>query len=88
MTNQITKVEDVIWRQIEDETVVITADGLSLHVLNPTAAFIWELCDGTKGAEEIVSILCEHFDVSPEEACPDVNDVIVKLEGLGLVKRI
>ena len=87
MNSLVSRGDDIIWRQIEGETVVITPDGLSLHVLNKTAALIWELCDGTKGPDEIATILCERFDVSPEEVSADVKDTIGKLEGLGLLTQ-
>jgi hypothetical protein len=87
MGSQIARAEDIIWRRVEDETVVITDDGLSVHVLNKTATYIWELCDGSCGPDEITASLCERFDVSSEEANADVKDIIAKLEQMGLLKR-
>ncbi|MFC1893828.1 PqqD family protein [Chloroflexota bacterium] len=86
--NRIARVEDIIWRQIGDEIVVIKDDGLSLHVLNTTAAHIWEMCNGDCGPDEIASSLCERFDVSLGEANVDVKDIIEKLEQLGLLRRV
>jgi len=85
--SQIARSEDIIWRRIEDETVVITDDGLSVHVLNKTATHVWELCDGTCGPDEITASLCDRFDVSFEEANADVKDIIAKLEQMGLLKQ-
>ena len=87
MDNRLNRAEDVIWRRIEDEIVVITSDGLSLHVLNRTAAQIWEMCDGAHSPEDITAGLCERFDATPEEVTEDVQDTLDKLEGLGLVRR-
>lgn len=86
MTTGVSRIEDFIWRRIGDEIVVITEDGLSLHVLNKTAAYIWELCDGKNDLDEIVRSICERFEVSAEDARADVNDVMNQLEGLGLIK--
>ena len=87
MDNRVVRVEDVSWRRIEYEIVVITDDGLSLHVLNKTAAQIWEMCDGEHSPEDITAGLCERFDATLEEVTGDVQDTLDKLEGLGLVKR-
>lgn len=87
MDKQVARAEDAIWRRIEDEIVVITSDGLSLHVLNKTAAQIWEMCDGAHSPEDITAGLCERFDATPEEVTEDVQDTLDKLERLGLVKR-
>ena len=40
---RVSQAKDVIWRHIGDEIVVIKEDGLSLHVLNQTAACIWDM---------------------------------------------
>ena len=56
--------KEAIWRRIGDTIVVIKEDGLSSHVLNKTAAFIWELCDGNLDMEEIAAKIHQQFDVS------------------------
>lgn len=82
------KVEDIICRQIGDEVVLIKDDGLSLHVLNKTAAMIWEMCDGGHKTEEIVARLCEKYDVTADEASADVTAILNELQQKGLLKQI
>lgn len=84
--NCVIQAKDVIWRRIGDEIVVIKDDGLSSHVLNKTAAFIWDMCDGNYEIDEICARLCERFEVSYEEACTDVREIIRVLTKLGIVK--
>lgn len=86
--NRAVKAEDVIWRRIGDEIVAIKDDGLSTHVLNKTATFIWEMCDGNYGIDEIATGLCEHFHVSFEEARADVREIVEKLIQIGIMNRI
>jgi hypothetical protein len=88
LTDKIIKAEDVIWRRIGDDIVVIKDDGLATHILNKTAAIIWEMCDGKRGIEEIVTSLCERFDVSPEEASADTRETIEDLTKVGILKYI
>lgn len=83
----ISQVDTVIWRRIEDDIVVISEDGLTTHILNKTAAFVWELCDGINGSDEITTSLLERFDVSEEEAKADVIEIINKLSELGILKH-
>jgi hypothetical protein len=85
MGKRITRVEDVIWRQIGDELVVIKDDGLSVHVLNKTAAHIWEMCNGDYQPTEIAASVFERFDVTLEEANADVNELLATLEEKGLL---
>jgi hypothetical protein len=86
--NRIVQAEDIIWRRIGDDLVVIKEDGLATHVLNKTAAFIWEMCDGKRGMDEIAASLCEHYDVSPEEACADTIETIETLTKAGITEYI
>ncbi len=87
MENRIARAEDIIWRKIGDEIVVIREDGLSVHVLNKTAAHIWEMCDGDCGPVEMATSLCERFDVTFEEARADVRDITEKLAQIGILKQ-
>lgn len=87
MQNGIARTEDIIWRKIGDEIVVIKDDGLSVHVLNKTAAHIWEMCNGDCGPVEIAASLCEQFDVTSAEAKVDVSDIIEKLAQIGILKQ-
>ena len=87
MEQRFVRNNDTVWRRIEDEIVVISNDGMEVHVLNKTGAYIWELCDGTRDLEEIAACLCERFDVTLEEVRADIQNIIAKLEKLNLVTQ-
>lgn len=84
---QIGRAEDVIWREIDDDIVAIKDDGRTVHVLNKTAARIWEMCGSDLGPDEIAANLCERYDVSLEQASTDVRNVMAKMVEKGLLKR-
>lgn len=88
MKNRITRAADIIWRRIGDEVavIVIKDDGHSLHILNKTAAHIWEMCSGNYEPDEIATSLCKRFDVTLEETKVDVLDTLHKLVGMNLLK--
>ena len=88
MVNRAAQASDVIWRRIGEEVVVIKDDGLSTHVLNKTAAFIWETCNSGHSVEEITSKVCECFEVSSEHARTDVIEIIDKFIQAGIMNRI
>jgi uncharacterized protein YaiI (UPF0178 family) len=85
ITSHVKQAEDVIWRRIGDDIVIIKDDGLSTHILNKTAALIWELCDGKHSSDEIAANLCERYDVSLEEARTDTGEIIEGLTKAGLL---
>ena len=86
--NRITIAKDIIWRRIGDEiAVTIFKDDVNaLHILNKTAAHIWEMCSDNNDPDKITTSLCERFDVTVEEAKADVLDTIHKLVELNLLK--
>ena len=88
ISNRLVHAEDIIWRRIGDDLVIIKDDGLATHVLNKTAAYIWELCDGKRAIEEIAASLCERYDVSLEEARADTRETIENLTKAGILKYI
>jgi hypothetical protein len=88
IANRTARTDDIIWHRINDDIVIIKDDGQSIHVLNKTAAFIWEMCDGNGGIDEIAAKLCERFDVSPEEALADIRETIEDLTKIGVLKYI
>jgi uncharacterized protein YaiI (UPF0178 family) len=88
IANRIIQAKEIIWRRIGDDIVVIKDNGLATHVLNKTAASIWEMCDGKRSIDEITTRLCERFDVSFEEARADVREIIKKFIRLGITNQI
>ncbi len=85
--NRIVQAENVISRRIGDEIVVITEGGTSTHVLNKTAAAIWDLCDGEHSLDEIAARLSERFEVTFDEVRGDTEEIIDRLIGIGLLGR-
>jgi hypothetical protein len=48
-------------KKMGDEMVLYDNTTESIHTLNPTAHFIWDLCDGRHTQEEIVNLVTENF---------------------------
>jgi hypothetical protein len=69
--------------RVLDQTVLEIpgrADALSL---NPSAAAIWDLCDGARGLADLTRELATRFDLAPEDLRSDVHSVIDRLERVG-----
>jgi len=71
--------DELVWRKIEGEVVILTADGREIHTLTTVGSTIWELADGTRNIKEIASLICERFDVSFEAAQADVLEFAEQL---------
>jgi len=57
-----------------------------LILLNPSAAAIWEFCDGVTTADDMVEKLGRTFVGDPALIREDVNATLDRLEELGLIE--
>ena len=70
-----------------DQTSVYNPETGGLHVLNPSALAIWELCDGETTGAEMVEAVVELARLEPAAAEADVSAALQQLFELGLVRR-
>lgn len=65
--------------EVEDRgTVILLISGM-MHQLNLLGGMIWNLCDGTRSQEQIVTELQKEFDVEAEELAEDVAEFVEDL---------
>ena len=74
----------VVTRKTGSEYVLVPianniADMNSVFTLNETGAFIWELIDGKRDVDEIISELTKEYDIDSASAEADVMDFIEKM---------
>ena len=73
-------------RVLGDETMVMSATNSTLFTLDEVATVIWESADGATPLEEIVTNkICTQFDVTPEVALKDAEDLVEQLAEHGLL---
>ena len=80
MTSLPKRKQNLAWRKIEDEVVIIDLDkGRQFHELNDSGSRIWELCDGETSVDDIASALTEDFELDLPEAHKEVTEFITYL---------
>jgi methyltransferase-like protein len=67
----------IVTRKTGNEYVLVPitnniADMNSVYTLNETGAYIWELIDGKRNVEEIITLLTEDYDIDKQNAEADV----------------
>ena len=77
--------DNIVWRNVAGEVVIAERDNSKLHVLNGTASLIWSMADGTKQIEDMVTAICNRFEVTPEQAWTDAEEFCDELLGAGLI---
>lgn len=82
----IARVPDAAARTIGGELMVMSGRDSSLFSLNPTAALLWEAADGATPLAQIVERrICAEFDVAPDVALRDAEEVVEALAGHGIL---
>jgi hypothetical protein len=82
----IARVPDAAARAIGGELMVMSGRDSSLFSLNETAAALWEAADGSTPLAQIVERhICAQYDVAPEEALRDAEEVVRALADHGIL---
>lgn len=77
---------DLAAKQVGADLILYDLANRDLHVLNVTAAKVFQLCDGSHKPEEIAKALVESFDgIDYDQACEDVKQILDILEAKHLV---
>lgn len=67
------------WRRVENESIILDLNTSVYYSLNDTGAFIWERLGAGAAAPQVAAELCAEFDVKPETAQRDADEIIAKL---------
>ncbi len=58
-----------------------------VHVLNPTAALVWELCDGETSQDRLIAEIADITGAPADVVATDVHAYVATLTEAGLVRR-
>lgn len=80
--------EGVFIQDIGRETLLYSDKEKLIHVLNPTAKLIWELCDGMHTVEDMERAIRESFSLSPEhDVIGDIQRTLEVFDLKGIVGK-
>jgi Coenzyme PQQ synthesis protein D (PqqD) len=82
----IQRAPTVAYRRLGGEAIVMSATDSTLYNLNEIATIIWEAADGHTPLSEIVQRhVCAEYDVEPEDALRDAQELVHNLEQHGIL---
>ena len=76
------------WREIDDETIIISPNDSVMHELNDTGSFLWKNIDGKKSAAELAELLVENYEVTPDIALSDTEALLQEMSSRKLVVTV
>ena len=81
-----TRRPDLMARAVDDELVIFDRLKGLVHRFNPTAAYVWNCCDGRHTPGDIAKNLAQDFEHSEDAVYDDVVEVIDTMARLGLLE--
>jgi PqqD family protein of HPr-rel-A system len=76
---------DLTFVQIEDEAILYDPESVRLHHLNPSAALIFQLCDGSGSVKELARDIAEELGLPHEETLQQVRQVVGHFRHSGIL---
>ena len=80
--------EQVRYRRLFDEGVLIHQEKAEALVLNDTAIAFLELCNGQRSTGEIISEMAQQYDVGHDELVEDLKGFIKELAQTGIIHPV
>ena len=71
--------------RLSDEMVMMDIDKGKYFALNPVATRIWDLLEQPVTLDDLCLILSEEYEVEHAQCKSEVEQYILKMEGLGLI---
>ena len=86
MTDKVTIPEQVLARQVGDETVILDLASGTYFGLDPVGARIWQLMTEGKTLAEVCATMLEEYEVTREEIEHDVLKLTEELSAKQLIR--
>jgi PqqD family protein of HPr-rel-A system len=77
---------DVLELDMGDGLILYNHDSTLVHHLNPSAALVWQLCDGEVSVDRLAGEIADEYGLKPLEVLEQVSAVIAEFDALDLVE--
>lgn len=67
MNNPTARQDNIVVQDVLDEVVIYDLKRDKVHSLNPTAAFVWQHCDGQRTPGELATLLQQEYQTPQSE---------------------
>jgi len=90
---QFVRSENVVSRVIAGETLIVpvrrgVADLASLFSFNQVGSTIWEAIEQPRTVDELVTLVADAYDVTPEKAREDIEVFLNEAQAAGIVQMV
>jgi hypothetical protein len=79
--------QDLIWREVDGEVVIISHDNKTMQVLSDVGSRIWVLLDGEQDVDAIASIISGEYGEAMHVVGKDLIEYLESLRQLNLLEE-
>lgn len=83
---RINRRSNVLVTRTGGEALLVDEAGGNVHVVNHTAARLWELCDGNPTVAQLVESMASAYGVTVDSVREDVQAIVRTFSDLGLLE--
>ena len=77
---------DLLTNETEGELVLFDAADEVVHILNPTARLVWDLCDAQHTPDDMAQVLRAHFAIPLDrDVLADVEETLAVFSAKGML---
>lgn len=76
LDERLRRQDGILSQEVQDQTVLLRPDDGGYYALDEAGAMIWELCDGHRSLDDVVTALCARFDAAREVVAADVLEFV------------
>ena len=80
--------EQVRYRRLFDEGVLIHQKQAEALILNETAMAFLELCDGQRSTADIINEMSQQYEVGHDELKEDLKEFVQELTRAGIIRAV
>ena len=78
----------ILWRELDGEAVLLDPNAGCSYNLNQVGTLIWKMLDGTHTTDEIVSAICEQYEVEFAQALQDLEYLLADMRANNLASEV
>jgi PqqD family protein of HPr-rel-A system len=86
MSSRVVRRHGVLLTRSGDQALLVNEEGGHVHVVNATAARVWELCDGSPTVDTLVADFAAAYGKEGGEVRGDIDGILGTFRDLGLIE--
>jgi len=85
MSNLLKKNPDIKWKEVDGEIVLLNFKTGGCFGLQAVGASFWEMVDGNRSLEDIVTALLDEYDVEETSLTQDIRELLAEMREKELI---